>query len=98
MNIRLNFLVSYLFSHLADLVSQQLFQYCGHLYLGQIWEMDAMELTQGGPDTHDNPHKTGAAQTAARPLLVQKEKKHFRNYQKLLNFWFFFLFLSLSSL
>ena len=31
--------------------------------------MDAMEVTQGGPDTHDDPHETGAARTAARPLL-----------------------------
>ena len=27
---------------------------------------------QGGPDTHDDPHETGAARTAARPLIVQK--------------------------
>ena len=44
--------------------------------------MDAMEVTQGGPDTHDDPHETVAARTAARPLLVQKN--HFRNYQNLL--------------
>ena len=47
-------------------------------------EMDAMELTTGGPGTHDYPHETGAAQTAARPLVVQKN--HFTKYQKLLNF------------
>ena len=41
-------------------------------------EMGGMELTTGGADTHDDPHKTGAAQTAARPLLVKKN--HFRNY------------------
>ena len=34
--------------------------------------MGAMELTTGGPDTPDDPHKTGAAQAAARPLFVQK--------------------------
>ena len=62
----------YLFSHLADLVSKKLFQNFGRLYLGQIWEMDAMEEAQGWPDTHDDPHKTGDARTAARPLLVQK--------------------------
>ena len=39
---------------------------------------------QWGPNTHDDPHETGAARTAARPLLVQKN--HFRNYQKSLNF------------
>ena len=50
-----------------------------------MWEIDAMEVTQGGPDTHYDLHKTGAARTAARPLLVQKN--HFRNYQKYLNFW-----------
>ena len=47
-------------------------------------EMDAMEVTQGGPDTHDDPNKTGAAWTPARPLLVQKN--YFRNYQNSLNF------------
>ena len=73
-----------MFSDLADLVSKKLFQNFGHLYLGQIGEMDAMEVTQGGTDTHDDPHETGAARTAARPLLVQKN--HFRNYQKLPNF------------
>ena len=40
---------------------------------------------RGGPDTHDDPHETGAARTAARPLFVQKN--HFRNYQKSLNVW-----------
>ena len=25
-----------------------------------------------GPDTHDDPHKTGAARKAAQPLFVQK--------------------------
>ena len=28
---------------------------------------------QWGPDTHDDPHETGAARTAARPLFVQKK-------------------------
>ena len=27
---------------------------------------------QGGPDTHDDPHKTGAARKAAQALYVQK--------------------------
>ena len=40
--------------------------------------MDDMEVTQGGPDTHDDPHETGAARTAAKPLLVHKN--HYRNY------------------
>ena len=39
---------------------------------------------QWGPYTHDDPHETGAARTAARPFLVQKN--HFRKYQKFLNF------------
>ena len=30
-------------------------------------------LDTGGPYTHDDPNKTGAARTAARPLLVQKK-------------------------
>ena len=63
----------YLFSHLADLVSKKLIQNFGRLYIGQMWEMDAMEVTQGGSDTHYEPHETGAAQTAARPLIVQKK-------------------------
>ena len=46
--------------------------------------MGAMELTTGDPDTDDDPHETGTARTAARPLRVQKN--HFRNYQKLINF------------
>ena len=37
-----------------------------------MWVMDAMEVTQGGPDKYDDPHETRAARTAARPLLVQK--------------------------
>ena len=37
-----------------------------------MWEMDSMEVTQGGPDTHDDPHIMGAARMAARPLFVQK--------------------------
>ena len=77
--------IFYLFSHLADLVSKKLFQNFKRLYLGQMWEMGAMELTTAGPDTPDDPHETGAARTAARPLLVQKNR--FRNYQKLINFW-----------
>ena len=27
-----------------------------------------MQVTPGGPDTPDDPHQWGAAQTAARPL------------------------------
>ena len=42
------------------------------MYLGEMREMDAIEVTQGGPETHDDTHETGAARTAARPLLVQK--------------------------
>ena len=46
--------------------------------------MGAMELTTGGPDTHDDPHETGATWMAVKTLLVQK-KKHFLNHQKLQN-------------
>ena len=63
-----------MFSYLADLVSKKLFQNFGRRYLGQIWEMDAMEVTQGGSDTHNDPHETGAARTAARPFILQKKK------------------------
>ena len=38
-----------------------------------MWEMDAMEGNQGGPDKHDDQHETEAARTAARTLLVQKK-------------------------
>ena len=64
---------------------EKLFQNFRHQYLGKMWEIGAMELTKGGPYTHDDPHETGAARTAARPLLVQKN--HFRNCQKFLNSW-----------
>ena len=50
---------------------------------------------QGGPNTHDDPHETGAARTAARPLLVQKN--HFRNYQMSINFWLLYICLSSRS-
>ena len=33
-----------------------------------MWAMDAMEVTQGGPDTYEGPHETGAARTAAQAL------------------------------
>ena len=56
-----------------------------HLLFNQmIVDTKASSVTQGGSDTHDDTHKTGAARTAARPLLVQKN--HFINYQKFLNF------------
>ena len=42
--------------------------------------IEAMQVAPGGPDTHDDPHKTGAAQTAARPLFILMN--HFRKYQK----------------
>ena len=56
------------------------------LYLGQMWAIEAMQVTPWGPDTHNNPHKRVAVPTAAWPLFILKN--HFRNYQKLLNFWF----------
>ena len=34
--------------------------------------IEAMQVAPGGPDTHDDPHKTGAARNAAQPLFVQK--------------------------
>ena len=83
------FFVFYLFSHFADLASKKFFKNFGRLYLGQMWEMDAMEVTQGGPDTHDDPHQTVAVRTAARPLLVQKN--HFWNYQMFPNFWLLYV-------
>ena len=30
-----------------------------------------MEVTQGGPDTHDEQHETGAARMAARPEVAR---------------------------
>ena len=70
------FLLVFLFGQFGI---KKLFQNFGRLYLGQMWEMDAMEATQGGPDTHNDPHKTEATLTAAKPLLLQKDQ--FRNYQ-----------------
>ena len=55
------------------------------VYISVKWGQQVqIRHPQGGPDTYNDPHKNGAAQTAARPLLVQKN--HFRNHQKLLNF------------
>ena len=34
--------------------------------------MGALELTTSGRDTHDDPPKRGAVQTAARPLLTPR--------------------------
>ena len=79
------FFVFNLFSYLAYLVSKIVIQTFGRLYIGQMWAMDAMEVTPGVPDTHDAPHKTGAVRMAARLILVQKN--HFRNYHKPLDFW-----------
>ena len=56
---------------------KKLFQNFGRLYLGQIWEKDAMEVTQGGSDTHDDPHKTGATRTVTRPLHIFETVKSF---------------------
>ena len=39
--------------------------------------------TQLGPDTHNSPHQRGAMSKAEHPVVVQK--KHLKNYQKLLN-------------
>ena len=39
---------------------------------------------QWGPNTHDDPHETGAARTPAQALFVQKND--FRKYQKFVNF------------
>ena len=50
-----------------------------------MWAMGTMELTPAGPDTHDDPHETGAAHKAAQALFVQKN--HLRKYQKFLNLW-----------
>ena len=40
-----------------------------------------MQVTVGGPYTHDDPHQRGAAQEAAKPLFGQKN--HIKNYYKL---------------
>ena len=41
--------------------------------------MGTMELTTGGPDTHDDPHETGAARKAAQVLFVQN--KHLKSIE-----------------
>ena len=38
-----------------------------------MWAREAMQVTPGGPDTHDDSHQRGATRTAARPLFVQKK-------------------------
>ena len=57
---------------MADLVLNKLFQNFGRLYLGQMSEMDAMEVTQGGPDTHDGSYKTEAARRLRDPSMCRK--------------------------
>ena len=52
------------------------------LKLSHLWEMAAMEVTQGGSNTHNAPHKMGAAWTAARPLLVQKNSVVFTTLEE----------------
>ena len=46
---------------LADLASKKLFQNFGRLYLGQMW----------GPDTHDDPHETGAQLSIVSKSLIR---------------------------
>ena len=47
-----------------------------------MWAIKTMQVTAGGPYTHDDPHQRGAAREAAKPLFGQKN--HIRNYYKLL--------------
>ena len=39
-----------------------------------MWAMKEMELTTGGPNTHDGPHETPAAWTAARKTILHTIK------------------------
>ena len=45
-------------------------------YIDEMWRIEPMQVTPGGPYTHEDQYETGAAQTAARPFLY-KQKKYF---------------------
>ena len=75
---------------------REIFKNVWRLYIGPMWVIEAMKVTPGGPDTHNDPHKREAVPMAAWPLFILTN--HFRNYQKLLNFWFIKISPSLYSL
>ena len=39
-----------------------------------MWAIEAMQVSPGGPDTHNNPHQRRAAQTAAKHLFYVGKK------------------------
>ena len=38
-----------------------------------MWPIEPMQVTPGGPYTHEDQYETGAARTAARPFLYKKK-------------------------
>ena len=38
-----------------------------------MWAIESMQVTPGGPYTHDDPHQRGAAREAAEPLLCAEK-------------------------
>ena len=58
------------------------FQNFQPLYIGQMWAIEAMQVSPGGPDTHNNPHQRRAARTAAKHLFCVEEKKQLTKIPK----------------
>ena len=83
-NCKANFFCIALMSPLRLNNIKKIYQNFLWLYLGQMWAIEAMQVTLGGPDTLDDPRQRGAARTVARPLEILK--KYLRNLQKSLNF------------
>ena len=48
----------------ANLVLTKFVQHFTLLYLGQMWDIEAMQVTPGGPDTQDDPYQRGAVREA----------------------------------
>ena len=36
-----------------------------------MWDIEPMQVTPGGPDTHKDQYETEAARTATRPILYK---------------------------
>ena len=82
-NVRLTFSISYSFCHWAYLISKKSFKNCRRLYLGQMNSRKLHLHLQWSPETHTNPHKRVAVQTATWPLFILKN--HYRNFWKAIN-------------
>ena len=62
------------------------------LYLGQMWTTEALQVTPGGPDTYDDPHKTVPARTACKTLFYPDKL-----FRKLLKAFKFLMCISITS-